>query len=513
MADDFEKENSNFSFEENSNKNPEKLNNSGWTDNPFEKEAENPFAGQTQYQVSNENIDANRRQSNNLLKVLLALILSIGLLVAAIFGLSQKKNPTDTQPQDTQAQIKETQNPTPTSLPNQSSSANTAIDKEIASLKAKDRLSPAETDRLNELEKQKATIKAVAPIKPTNLKERKFCRLNEAQLFVSDAIGDLDRVTGKLEDRVDAYKSSDEDISDKELAFLRNKVEDLSRAEAEIQNFAQPHIDSDLSVGTKDNQEPCKLKDGPKHLAAWLDELKERINGLYADLDELAGEPVLASNEGALAETQLSETKPTQTEQTNTSVSNKAQPSIPITPKSEKTNTTKQALPKTSQTASNKAMPPTNKGALKDKIADTTKPANSKNQKAISSSKSSNKVLSLLPPSPKETKASTQSPSSALAKEKESKPTTATQAPIRKEVTPHNLQTPRFQAQGQTQNENTTAPRRTPQEGQRQTQAPPRRVERCFEYEEPSYSECEEYEEYYYEPAPRRVFQRRGYYY
>jgi hypothetical protein len=260
---------SDMSFDENSTNAK-----SNWfaKDNPFEK-TDNPFVDKSgtaqkpeNYTFSNENIESNKSQSKSLAAVLLALLLSIGLLVAALWGLSHKKQKAQLDPSTNIGSSAQA----PQAQPSLSTQPELPQDTQAP----KQALSPAPNDS---------------------------CKILEAQRYIATSIGDLDRVTNKLEDRADDLLEGPDAKNSKKLAFLKGKTEELSRAEAEIRNFSEAHLEKDLGVTFKSEEAPCKIKDGPKYLNAWLDGIKERINDLSSDLNnpEGAGQTIAALPEAS----------------------------------------------------------------------------------------------------------------------------------------------------------------------------------------------------------------------
>lgn len=317
MAD---KDNSeSFKFEEDNSMNSS--NKPNWldpkpSDNPFDN---NPFKeaninssdenSQQKYKIENESIRANRSQSNSLALVLLALLASIGLLIAAIWGLTNSNKNNDIKPIQAQNNAK-----TPNSKINQNRKTNInnqslkegrdfcslslesqykekslpileaereQVENELIALEEKENLTSKEEMRLENLQARlEALDENIAEAKKI---EALVCRLDEAEKYISESIGNLERVTSKIEERAEEAK---ENKDQGQIQFLKEKLENLARAEAEVRAFSQPYIQKDLTIGFDSENAPCKIKDAPQYLANWLDQVKNRINALQISLSQ-----------------------------------------------------------------------------------------------------------------------------------------------------------------------------------------------------------------------------------
>ena len=244
--------------------------------NPFDsKDDDNPFLkddpNKEPFNFTNENIEANRKESRSLSKVLLVLLVSIGLLVTAIWGLNQNKSKSN--------------------KPKQNQSANLNKEKKLNKEKRN------KEDKASFSPNQSAGLLNTKEAKTQNAKKYDSCKVDEAQRYIASSMNDLDRVVSKVEQKTEEVKPQPNDArKDNIVVFLKDKVEKLSRAEEEIRAFSEPHMDKDLTVSFVDESSPCKVKDRPKYLAAWLDDLKLRINDLNNVLDLLEnGDTLIAS--------------------------------------------------------------------------------------------------------------------------------------------------------------------------------------------------------------------------
>ncbi|MDX1921314.1 MAG: hypothetical protein SFU25_11350 [Candidatus Caenarcaniphilales bacterium] len=237
-----------------------------WSENLFEKE-DNPFSktdsNQTTYNFSNEKIDANRKQNKSLAGVLLVLLIGIGAMIAAVIGLMNKDLFKGKQtPTEAPISAEQTQN-----TQNQS--------------KTKD-LSKKESDTLSSDSQSNAKAK---------LSAGKYCKLRDAQKYITQSVSDLDKVLSLLEGKIKIANSGTNSLDDNKIAFYKSKLEEVSRAEAEIRDFSEPHLDKDLSVSYKPVNSPCKVADGPKYLYSWLEEIKTRMDALNGDLENVYASP------------------------------------------------------------------------------------------------------------------------------------------------------------------------------------------------------------------------------
>lgn len=279
MAEDFEKDKANssqpeMSFEDEGNK----VENLGFPDrqqkdNPFEKNQDNPFAKpedqyaekdpDVEYKINNERIDNNKSQTQGLVKILLVLLLTTGVLVAAIFGMFQNKDKKTTNNEEA-----------------------TSISAETPPSDSNDNVAGKLIDSGNQSPKFKAVSKD------------KYCKISEAQKYVSASVNDLDRVLGLVEGKIESINQDPKADKTKQVPFLKNQLEELSRAEGDIRSFSEPHLEKDLAVSFREDTLACKVKDGPKYLYAWLEDIKERINSANAELDYVGSpEAQVASSE------------------------------------------------------------------------------------------------------------------------------------------------------------------------------------------------------------------------
>ncbi|MDJ0626361.1 MAG: hypothetical protein QNJ31_08375 [Candidatus Caenarcaniphilales bacterium] len=248
MSDDKNRENNQpeFSFEDEPSEHFDPLD-TKWEDNPFEKSGQEfqEKLKQTEYLINNESLEISRSQSKGFAKVLLVLLLGVGILIAAVFGLLNNENKT------------------------------------------------------NQAVQVPSTKEAVLPerelVKPNSVKQKRvslpfetkdYCKLSQAQKYIANDVNDLDRVLTLLEREI---KNSDkENIQVGKIDFFKSKIEDLSRAENDIRAFSSPYLEKDLGISfLSKNSNMCKVQDGSKYLQSWIDDIKGRINSLESELGYL----------------------------------------------------------------------------------------------------------------------------------------------------------------------------------------------------------------------------------
>ena len=271
-----DKDNSeNFKFEEDSKPNwlGQKPSDNPFDNNPFLESSEKPntLPPKPEYTIDNPSIRANRSESNSLAKVLLALLASIGLLIAALWGLTHSNKNNISNPVPIQAE-KQNTTKSPQNTNNNSEKPNNSVAKpigkegqdfcslsleneykqkylpvlsaerkqvenQIIALEEQETLTPQEEIDFENLQARLDTIDD--DIDQITETENPSCKLSEAQKYISQSISNLDRITTKIEEKVEETKET----KDKnQIQFLKDKLENLSRAEAEIRAFSEPYL-------------------------------------------------------------------------------------------------------------------------------------------------------------------------------------------------------------------------------------------------------------------------------
>ena len=285
--------NNNQDFEFNRDKQEFSLADKNSSENPFLQNSNTKnSASEPNYEVSNERIKDNKKQSKGLAKMLLALLLATGIIIAAILGLISKNqasinpnqninaNALDTKDKNTNKTAfkwpwqKNTNNSDNNSTNTSSQSPNNPSNNKAATLNPSSNLPVSATDN----------TESNAAVSNPNV-----CKLSEAQKYIAESINNLDRVIGLAENKLDDLNASPPADQAKQADFLKTKVNDLSKVESDIYAFSEAHLDKDSSgINLDDLNASCKINDGPKYLNAWLDELSERIKALDVELSYLS---------------------------------------------------------------------------------------------------------------------------------------------------------------------------------------------------------------------------------
>lgn len=280
--------NNNQDFEFNRDKQEFSLTDKNSSENPFLQNSNTKnSASEPNYEVSNERIKDNKKQSKGLAKMLLALLLATGIIIAAILGLISKNqasinpnqninaNALDTKDKNTNKTAfkwpwQKNTNNSDNNLPNtDSQSPNNPTNNKVATLNPSFNLPVFATDNTES--------------------NPNVCKLSESQKYIAESINNLDRVVGLAENKLDDLNASPPADQVKQAEFLKTKVNDLSKVESDIYAFSEPHLDKDSStLNFDDLNASCKINDGPKYLNAWLDELSERIKALDVELSYLS---------------------------------------------------------------------------------------------------------------------------------------------------------------------------------------------------------------------------------
>jgi hypothetical protein len=252
MADDFEKDKNkgemNFEDEAPAYSEPQYI---PKEENPFTKK--NPFMKENNYsqdEIFEKKSDIpqqDKKPGKDLGKILLVLLLAIGTVVVAVFGLmnrkpdQQKKAPI-VQNKSTEAQTKENSTET----------------------------------------KNAETVDSSNVADPES-----YCRLSEALKYISGSMSNLDKIVGLAEERLEEIPyvqpaSKQEDLKE----FLKEKVDTLARAEQEIRAFSEPYFDKDSSlVYSAESTGSCKINEAPKYLYSWMEDIAKRIKNLDDSLN------------------------------------------------------------------------------------------------------------------------------------------------------------------------------------------------------------------------------------
>ena len=275
--------NNNQDFEFNRDKQEFSLADKNSSENPFLQNSNTKnSASEPNYEVSNERIKDNKKQSKGLAKMLLALLLATGIIIAAILGLISKNQASINPNQNINANALDTKdkntNKTAFKWPWQkntdSQSPNNLTNNKAATLNPSSNLPVSATDN----------TESNAAVSNPNV-----CKLSEAQKYIAESINNLDRVIGLAENKLDDLNASPPADQAKQAEFLKSKVNDLSKVESDIYAFSEAHLDKDSSgINLDDLNASCKINDGPKYLNAWLDELSERIKALDVELSYLS---------------------------------------------------------------------------------------------------------------------------------------------------------------------------------------------------------------------------------
>ena len=275
--------NNNQDFEFNRDKQEFSLADKNSSENPFLQNSNTKnSASEPNYEVSNERIKDNKKQSKGLAKMLLALLLATGIIIAAILGLISKNQASINPNQNINANALDTKdkntNKTAFKWPWQkntdSQSPNNLTNNKAATLNPSSNLPVSATDN----------TESNAAVSNPNV-----CKLSEAQKYIAESINNLDRVIGLAENKLDDLNASPPADQAKQADFLKTKVNDLSKVESDIYAFSEAHLDKDSSgINLDDLNASCKINDGPKYLNAWLDELSERIKALDVELSYLS---------------------------------------------------------------------------------------------------------------------------------------------------------------------------------------------------------------------------------
>ncbi len=313
--------NNNQDSEFNRNKEEFSLADKNSSQNPFLENAnanKKNNTAQADYEITNERIKDNKKQNKGLAKILLALLLASGIIIVSILGLIGKNKAAIAPNQNISAWDSNDNNKTAeksafkwpwqkakddSNLPNNSnSSSNSNLSPtQNNSNNSENTNSPAS---INPETNKAATLNpsSALPVAATNntvdeANKPEVCKLSEAQKYISESVNNLDRVVGLAENKLDTLNASTLTNKAKEAEFLKNKVNDLSKAESDIYAFSEAHLDRDSSnINMDDYSASCAIEDGPKYLNAWLDQLSERIKSLDAELSYLSSPEVPVAN-------------------------------------------------------------------------------------------------------------------------------------------------------------------------------------------------------------------------